>query len=116
MCRTGGRWRRSCCIDERPPHRRPRPMSRSVALDARLTATVSLALLLLLSAAFVSPPPVGSSGPPESVRFATFNASLNRNSAGQALADLSAPGNAQASAVAEIIQRTRPEVLLINEF
>ena len=52
----------------------------------------------------------------EIVRFATFNASLNRGAAGQALADLSAPGNAQADAVAEIIQRTRPDVLLINEF
>ncbi len=51
-----------------------------------------------------------------SVRFATFNASLNRNAAGQALTDLSAPGNAQAAAVAEIIQRVRPDVLLINEF
>ncbi len=50
------------------------------------------------------------------VRFATFNASLNRNSANQALTDLSVPGNAQADAVAEIIQRTRPDVLLINEF
>lgn len=50
------------------------------------------------------------------VRFATFNASLNRNSAGALIADLSTPGNAQARAVAEIIQRNRPEVLLINEF
>lgn len=31
-----------------------------------------------------------------SVRFATFNASLNRNSAGALVADLSTPGNAQA--------------------
>ncbi len=50
------------------------------------------------------------------VRFATFNASLNRNAAGQALADLSTPNNVQASNVAEIIQRVRPDVLLINEF
>jgi hypothetical protein len=50
------------------------------------------------------------------VRFATFNASLNRGAAGVALADLSVPGNAQANAVAEIIQRVRPDVLLINEF
>src|SRR3990170_1361495 len=42
--------------------------------------------------------------------------SLLRGNAGDALRDLSAPGNAQASAVAEIIQRVRPEVLLINEF
>ena len=50
------------------------------------------------------------------VRFATFNASLNRNFAGQLVADLSTPANAQAKAVAEIIQRARPDVLLINEF
>ena len=50
------------------------------------------------------------------VRFAQFNASLNRGSEGQLVADLSASGNAQASAVAEIIQRVRPDVLLINEF
>jgi hypothetical protein len=50
------------------------------------------------------------------VRFATFNASLNRTIEGQALVDLSTPGNAQADAVAEIIQRVRPDVLLINEF
>ncbi len=50
------------------------------------------------------------------VRFATFNASLNRNFAGQLLSDLATPGNVQAKAVAEIIQRARPDVLLINEF
>jgi hypothetical protein len=50
------------------------------------------------------------------VRFATFNASLNRNASGQLITDLSGPGNDQADTVAEIIQRTRPDVLLINEF
>src|ERR687891_2183880 len=50
------------------------------------------------------------------IRFATFNASLNRNSEGQLITDLSTPDNAQAQTVAEIIQRTRPDVLLINEF
>lgn len=50
------------------------------------------------------------------VRFAQFNASLNRNSAGQLVRDLSTPNNAQAKAVAEIIQRTNADVLLINEF
>jgi Endonuclease/Exonuclease/phosphatase family len=52
----------------------------------------------------------------KTVRFATFNASLNRNAAGQLVADLSTTTNAQAAAVAEIIQRTRPDVVLINEF
>jgi hypothetical protein len=77
------------------------------------------AVALLASAAIfgmVIAAPMGASASSPTTRFATFNASLNRNSAGQALTDLSTPGNAQANAVAEIIQRTRPEILLINEF
>jgi myo-inositol-hexaphosphate 3-phosphohydrolase/phosphodiesterase/alkaline phosphatase D-like protein len=51
-----------------------------------------------------------------SVRFSQFNASLNRNTDGQLVTDLSTPNNAQAKTVAEIIQRNNPDVLLINEF
>jgi hypothetical protein len=87
--------------------------SRTAAISR--ASILALALSMLASLVVVARP-VTASGPPEPVRFATFNASLNRNAAGQALIDLSSPGNAQASAVAEIIQRTRPEVLLINEF
>jgi hypothetical protein len=50
------------------------------------------------------------------VRFATFNASLNRNAAGQLLTDLATSGNQQAQNAAETIQRANPDVLLINEF
>ena len=50
------------------------------------------------------------------VRFSTFNASLNRAAAGQLITDLSTPANEQAGNVAEIIQRVRPDILLINEF
>jgi 3-phytase/alkaline phosphatase D len=50
------------------------------------------------------------------VSFSQFNASLNRNTEGQLVTDLSTPNNAQAKAVAEIIQRNNPDVLLINEF
>jgi hypothetical protein len=74
---------------------------------AAIVAAIALSSVAVLST---------SAAPRASVRFATFNASLNRAAAGQALAQLSVPGNAQANAVAEIIQRTRPEVLLINEF
>jgi Endonuclease/Exonuclease/phosphatase family len=52
----------------------------------------------------------------ETVRFSTFNASLNRNTLGQLITDLSTPNNAQAKVIAEIVQRNRPDVLLINEF
>ncbi|MDZ7959978.1 MAG: phytase [Aulosira sp. DedQUE10] len=51
------------------------------------------------------------------IRFSQFNASLNRNTDGQLITtDLSTPNNAQAKAVAEIIQRNNPDILLINEF
>ena len=52
----------------------------------------------------------------EDVRFATFNASLNRGAEGDLIADLSAPDDLQAKAVAAIVQEVRPEVLLVNEF
>jgi hypothetical protein len=55
-------------------------------------------------------------GKPADVRFATFNASLNRGTAGQLLTDLSAPGNAQAAGAAETIQRADADVILVNEF
>lgn len=50
------------------------------------------------------------------LRIATFNASLNRSAAGELIAQLSTPDNAQAQAVAEIIQRVNPDIVLINEF
>jgi 3-phytase/alkaline phosphatase D len=63
----------------------------------------------------------------ETVRFATFNASLNRDAAGILLEDLSNPeaGNTtardanriqQIHNVAEILQRIQADVLLVNEF
>ena len=91
-------------------------MSVSLPLDVLRPWLAAVLALLMLASAMLVAPSVEAKGPPEPVRFATFNASLNRNSAGQALTDLSTPNNAQAKAVAEIIQRTRPEVLLINEF
>jgi Endonuclease/Exonuclease/phosphatase family len=75
--------------------------------------TTLLAVALALVAALLAGPAAAAEG---DVRFATFNASLNRNVAGQLVADLSTPNNTQAKAVAEIIQRARPDVLLINEF
>jgi Endonuclease/Exonuclease/phosphatase family len=77
---------------------------RGVWLGVCLAALVALVLVS----------PASASG--ERFRFSTFNASLNRSVEGQLIADLSTPGNAQAQTVAEIIQRVRPDVLLINEF
>jgi hypothetical protein len=52
----------------------------------------------------------------DAVRFATFNASLNRFNAGDLASELATAGSAQPDTIAEIIQRVRPDVLLINEF
>ena len=71
--------------------------------------------LLLAVAAALTLAPAATAGEAD-VRFATFNASLNRTTAGQLRTDLSTPMNAQAAAVAEVIQRVRPDVLLVNEF
>ena len=66
-------------------------------------------------------PPTVVSGPPSSVpagglRIATFNASLSRATAGELVADLSTPDDQQARNVAAILQHTRPDVVLLNEF
>ena len=66
------------------------PTVRSPRSHLVISLTASLVLLLGLLPTAVS----GAKVLP--VRFATFNASLNRNAAGQALTDLSSPGNAQA--------------------
>lgn len=85
----------------------------------RPAATVLAALLLVGSAGAVSARP-GDGGPPDPVRVATFNASLNRGEAGALVEDLAVDGDdagdAAVRAVAEIIQRVRPDVLLVNEF
>ncbi len=53
---------------------------------------------------------------PLQIRVATFNASLNRNTANTLWSELGSVNNGQAKKVAEIIQRVRPDVVLINEF
>ncbi len=106
-------------------------MSVSIPRAARTPAAILLAMILLLGAVLVAAPPIAADDDDDDndpVRFATFNASLNRSVEGEALDDLEEPFDPsapvtgqngrrkQAANVAEIIQRVRPEVLLINEF
>ena len=49
-------------------------------------------------------------------RFASFNVSFHRRQAGQLVQDLRTGDSSQAKKIAEIIQRIRPDVLLLNEF
>ena len=87
------------------------------------TPRLWMSLLAALTLLVASIGPAAAAGPPEPVRFATFNLSLNRSIEGRALFDLQNPDAAltpnsdfQASNNAEIIQIVRPDVLLINEF
>ena len=50
------------------------------------------------------------------LRIATFNCSLNRPDEGGLIRSLSTPDDAQARAVAEIIRRVQPDILLLQEF
>jgi hypothetical protein len=78
-------------------------------------------LLLVAIAVLVLAPAAQADPPDRTVRYATFNASLNRGASGQLVEHLSNPGvndvfRRQIRNVAEVIQRNRPDVLLINEF
>lgn len=85
-------------------------MTRRVLAAAAATVVGMTAALGFTPAASARPSPA------DTVRFATFNASLNRAADGELVADLSTSDDPQANKVAEVIQRQRPDVLLINEF
>lgn len=79
------------------------------------------ALALVVAGTVLAVPSIASSAPGHgrphdpTVRFATFNASLNRAAEGDLRRDLATDTNAQARAVAETIQRARPDVLVLQE-
>ncbi|SEA16590.1 endonuclease/exonuclease/phosphatase family protein [Rubrimonas cliftonensis] len=69
--------------------------------------------IMLLAAAAAA---LAGAAAADTIRIATFNASMNRNAAGELRADLESGTNQQLRTIAEIIQRVDPDVLLINEF
>lgn len=83
----------------------------------RISLRSLAALMICLAVAVAAALPAAASArktPP--VRFATFNASLNRAAEGELLHDLSTPNDPQAKTIAEILQINRPDVVLLNEF
>ena len=84
-------------------------MTPRIRTAGALAGAAALALTLAAPAAAARPGP-------EEMRFATFNASLNRATEGQLAQDLSTGHNEQARNVAETIQRANPDVVLVNEF
>jgi len=86
----------------------------------RRTTSIAFVAAALAVAAAV---PAGASrgGAPEPVRFATYNASLNRFNQGDLLADLleveaGVPSGSNAEVIIEIIEIIDADVLLVNEF
>lgn len=72
-----------------------------------------LLLLIILSAGHGS---AGCWAATDAVRVATLNTSLYRDRSGQLIRDLEGGRNEQARQIAEVIQRVRPDILLLNEF
>ena len=84
-----------------------------------MRARLATMLGVILALATVT---AGQAAPKQAdARFATFNVSLNRATQGKLASDPADPTAdtvfvRQAKNVAEVIQRTRPDVLLVNEF
>ncbi len=77
-----------------------------------LRLAAALILLVLTAAPAPADPPAPAPG---AIRVATFNASLSRKGPGLIWKALAEGRNKQVLAVAEIIQRVRPDILLVNE-
>lgn len=84
-----------------------------------MSLTSQVARMLTIAAIIGSSPSRATAQQSQSektVRVATFNCSLNRNSQGELLDDLSGGTNSQAQKVARILRTVRPQIVLLNEF
>jgi hypothetical protein len=90
----------------------------STKLHRVLAATTALLAAAALAVTSAAAPAGAKPGPKADVRFATFNATLSDDAwDGQEFVEALSGGELQrAQQVAEVIQRSRPDVLLINEF
>ena len=96
-------------------------MHRRFVAPSRAAAVVTAAVLALTAAVPAvavadAPAGRGQGHGHTTLRVATYNLSLNRAVAGELEADLSTGDDVQARTVAEVIQRTDPDVVLLNEF
>lgn len=86
-----------------------RPRGIRAQVIVALFTTGLMAVAGLIEAATPSPPAPGT------LRIASYNVSLYRTREGDLQREL-AQGSAQASVIAAVIQRVRPDLLLVNEF
>lgn len=85
----------------------------------RMSLCCSMVLVCIVSvggAAIGQEEGTGQANRDPGMRVATYNTSLFRNESGQLIGDLEGGQNAQAKKIAEVIQRVRPDVILLNEF
>jgi hypothetical protein len=85
------------------------------------TALLLIVLMLLCMLPACRTPEARRAGPwltkpTGAVRFATFNASLSRDQPGELAEAMRSGDDRKARKIAEILQRVRPDVLLVNEF
>jgi endonuclease/exonuclease/phosphatase family metal-dependent hydrolase len=79
--------------------------------NMKRTSNFLIAVALILTAVTSGALAAGST-----IRVATYNTSLFRDKDGQLIRDLERGNNEQARKIAEVIQRIRPDILLVNEF
>lgn len=94
----------------------PLPIRPAVALAAGCAVALGAGVLASPASAAPADAAAANASKAETLRVATFNLSLNRNTQGELVQDLSTPDDVQAQTVAEIIQRADPDVILLNEF
>lgn len=90
------------------------PMAHRISRRTALSAAAAGLVVTPIPAQAV--PKGAGSGRGAPLRIATYNASLNRSKEGQLLKDMRTGEDPQIRAVAEVIQRTSPDILLVNEF
>src|SRR5258707_4009596 len=73
-------------------------------------------ILSLATAVVLAALSSGAIASDSTIRVATYNRSLFRDRDGQLIKGLEAGDNQQARKIAEVIQRVRPDILLVNEF
>lgn len=101
-----------------PPsrHSRPSPHQRKLSMRALLLIPFTLAAALCSVLAADEPAGQQPAAAQHRIRVATFNCSLNRDTAGQLEQDLSTDRNLQARKIARILRQVRPDIVLLNEF
>ena len=97
-----------------------RPPRRAVGAVVCIVAAAALAGLTVTPSSAAPARDADRAGGPATARFATFNVSMFRTTDGELAADLADADDERQDEevrnVAEIIQRQRPDVLLLNEF